>query len=55
VNSTLAALSQGILPLPYTSECLSGFMLVRSDPGSFDSVSTSLREVLTPLRMTDFD
>ena len=35
-------------------KCLSGPALAHANTGSFDSVRTSLRKVLTPLRVTHF-
>jgi hypothetical protein len=52
IDSMSVAALQGILSVLPLSKCLSTSMLVQRYKGSFDSVKTSLREVLAPLRTT---
>src|SRR5438876_2410629 len=53
-SSNLLATSQGILPMRLRWKCLSRFVVALAGKGSFDSLRTSRREVLTPLRMTAY-
>src|ERR1700675_362892 len=51
-NLTSASARQGVLPMLPLSKCLSTSIFALRGKGSFDSVRTSLRVVLSALRMT---